>query len=344
MSLDSNLAPEDWTSRIVTMMHDPASYPERPAHVTLRETHMAWVFLTDSYAYKLKKSVRTSYLDYSTYRNRRAACEAEIRLNSRLSPWVYLGMVPILHDGEGHLHLDAAEGAPVEWIVKMRRLPDEALLDNAIAAGGLKAAALDPAATLLANFFRGQPRHPLVGDAFRESLALDIDTDVEAVAAGTGRAQKEQAENLGQRLKNFLAAETALMAERAERRVEGHGDLRPDHIYLGSPPAVIDCIEFNRAFRFNDPVEELAFLKMACTRLNAGWVGDFFLDTYARIANDAPPARLVAFYAAKRAMLRAKLALWHIDDTTVDSAYWHKTASNYLDLAGSFMSEAERAG
>ena len=97
------------------------------------ETHMSWVYLTDRHAYKLKKPVRYDYLDFSTLEARRQNCEDEIRLNRRLAPDVYLAAIPLTVDAEGGLRLDGT-GAVVDWLVKMRRLPADQMMDRAITA------------------------------------------------------------------------------------------------------------------------------------------------------------------------------------------------------------------
>jgi aminoglycoside phosphotransferase family enzyme len=323
---------------VVDVLRDPAAYPERPRAVTVRETHMAWVFLTDRYAYKLKKPVTFSFLDYSTPARRRAACRAELALNSRLAPWVYLGMTPVLIDGDGHLRLEGAEGAPAAWLVKMRRLPDDGFLESAIRDGTVTTAWLDEAAQLLARFFAAQTAEPLAPQDYVARMRATVAEDAAAVQASATGDQGARAGTLARRLDAAIAARAGMLGERAARRVNGHGDLRPEHVALGPPAAVIDCIEFSRAFRMNDPVEELAFLHLECSRLGAGWVVDPFRAAYRDATGDAPPGEVMPIYAAKRSLLRAKLALWHIGDDGADADHWRGRAATYLALGEAFVS------
>jgi len=130
----------------VRALRDPATYPEAPRAIEVRETHMSWVFLTERHVYKLKKPVRYDFLDFSTFEKRRADCEAEVRLNRRFAPDVYLGIVALTADAHGALRLNG-EGEAIEWLVKMRRLPDEHMLDQRIRAGRLdNAEIVDPGA------------------------------------------------------------------------------------------------------------------------------------------------------------------------------------------------------
>ncbi len=336
MAASASADAADRTAAIVEHLREPEAYPEKPAQVTVRETHMAWVFLTERYAYKLKKAVRLSFLDYSTPARRRAAVEAELRLNARLAPWVYLGMVPVLDDG-GRLRLEGAEGTPAAWLVKMRRLPEAGFLDAAIERGTVTADWLTGAAELLGGFFAAQPAAPLEGGAYVSALRRRVAGDSAAIreAARTGTGQR--AHELAVRLDRVIQGQADWLGERGAHRIDGHGDLRPEHVALGPPPAVIDCVEFERDFRLNDPVEELAFLHLEATRLGAPWVAEPFRCAYAEAAGDHPPPVLTAIYAARRSLLRAKLAIWHIRPDGTDWAHHHARAEGYLALGEQFV-------
>jgi aminoglycoside phosphotransferase family enzyme len=319
----------------VAFLKRSESYPDAPWAVEAVETHLAWVFLTDRHAYKLKKPARYPFLDFSTLAARRRDAEAEVRLNRRLAPGVYLGFVPLTLSRSGRLVLDGT-GTPVEWLVQMRRLPRSSMLDFAITAGSVDAAALDGVAGLLAAFYGAARRVSLTPAAYRRRFAEEIEVNARAlgepryglpaaVVADTATAQR-----------GFLARRPDLLEARAAagRIVEGHGDLRPEHVCLGPPPAVIDCVEFNRDFRILDPVDELAYLGLECERMGAASVGTTLLARYAALTGDQAPQALVHFYKSVRAVLRAKLAAWHLDDRRVpDRSQWLKRARMYLELA-----------
>ena len=137
----------------------------------------------------------------------------------------------------------------------------------------------------------------------------------------------------------MLRNESGLLLSRltAGRIVEGHGDLRPEHIYLGDPPAAIDCLEFSRRLRLLDPFEELAFLGMECAVLGAAWVGALLVARCAARLSDPIPDRVVAFYAAFRAAMRARQALTHLlDPTPREPAKWQPLARRYILIGGRF--------
>src|SRR5947209_11199744 len=114
---------------LIELLSDPAAYPDPAEIVEVRHTHISVVFLAGRYAYKIKKPVNLGFLDFSTLERRRYFCEEEVRLNRRLAPRVYHGVAPITQDGNGRLRLEGP-GEPVEWAVKMDRLPEAATLES----------------------------------------------------------------------------------------------------------------------------------------------------------------------------------------------------------------------
>jgi aminoglycoside phosphotransferase family enzyme len=143
-------------------------------------------------------------------------------------------------------------------------------------------------------------------------------------------------EELARAAQGCLERHAALFERRvAERRlVEGHGDLRPEHVCLAPEPVIIDCLEFSRELRLLDPADELAFLALECERLGAPAVGSWFLAAYTEVTGDAPPPLLLRFHRTYRALRRAKLAVWHLEDPAVrEPARWTARARRYLELA-----------
>jgi aminoglycoside phosphotransferase family enzyme len=319
--------------RLVGFLSDAASYPESPASVELRETHMNWVFLTDRFVYKLKKPVRYEFLDFSTREKRRVDCEREVMLNRRLAPRVYHGTVPLTEDDAGDLSVGGA-GEPVDWLVKMRRLPASQFLDQRIEQGTVDGDEAREVGRRLAAFYQRAESTDLTGDAHRQLLADSIRAAWQVLGEPRYGCDADALRRVVDRLMRTLREEADLFAERAAcgRIVEAHGDLRPEHICLDPDgPTIIDCLEFNRLLRWLDPASELSFLELETRRAGASEIGRSIRETCLGELADAVDPALFRFYRGYHALVRAKLAVWHIDDPQLnDRPKWTYKANAYL--------------
>lgn len=332
-----SFAPQISIDEKVAFLSDPANYPELPSHVDVIETHRSWVFLTDDHAYKCKKPVRLSFLDFSTLDNRLENCRTEVRLNRRLAPDTYLGVVALVCICNDKLALeDEAKGEPVEWLVKMRRLPNNHMLDQALQTGKVGSADVQPFADLLARFYNQAKSLDVNPAKWRAATDKELRANRQALAKTRFHLSSEQVHSIADRLSRFLQSHGGLLEDRVRdgRIIEGHGDLRPEHIYIGDPPAIIDCLEFNRELRILDPADELAYLALECELLGAPFVGETVFNTYRNVTRDQPDPHLVDFYKCHRAMLRAKLCVWHLlDEDTGEHSEWVHRAEDYLAAA-----------
>ncbi len=322
----------------VQFLRSPAAYAEGTLAVHAVETHMSWVFLTDNFAYKLKKPVRYSYLDFSSIEARRHYCHEEVRLNQPLAQSVYLGAMPLtVH--RGHLQI-GGDGVIVDWLVKMRRLPAEHLLDQIIARHHTDLEALQPIAQRLSEFYRIAPRARWTADEYTQRLATDIRANARELSEPVYGLPLDVVATVHAGQLDFLQRRVALIHARVRdgHVIEGHGDLRPEHICL-DPPVIIDRLEFNPDLRLLDVADELAFLALECERLGAApEIARVFFDSYGALTGDTPPAALVLFYRTYRACLRAKIAAWHTTDPTVtDKMRWARLAHAYLARAASYL-------
>lgn len=320
----------------VSFLRRPDVYPDPVDHVEAIETHRSWVFLAGRHAYKMKKPARTDFLDFSTLEARRRNCEEEVRLNHRLAPEVYLGIVALTLDKDGALRI-GGRGRAVEWLVKMRRLRAEAMMDRMIKAGAIEDADIQDLGLRLSRFYREAVKVRTEPSAYIERFAKDIKASLEVIDAAGYGIPADLAHAVADALSRFLDRDRALLEQRARenRIVDAHGDLRPEHIRLRPQPLAIDCLEFNQDFRALDPVEELAYLAIECEFLGDATVGPRILAAYAEATGDVPADALFLFYGAGRAFLRAKLAVWHIADLQKgqDEAMWAGRAVRYLRLA-----------
>src|SRR5512144_295003 len=254
----------------VAFLSNPSHYPEATRHVEAVQTHLSWVFLTDRHAYKIKKPIRNANVDLRTVSARQFNCAEEVRLNRRLSSDVYLGTVALYRDAKGALTFDESD-AIADWLVKMRRLPAERMLDRLIGQGLVRRNDVDALVRRLWNFYRSCPPVNVIASEYRGQFHDDIlATRGELRQPGSGIAE-EMVEPISDSLLAWLAANAADLDARvrAGRIVEGHGDLRPEHVCLEPEPQIIDCLEFSRTLRTLDVVDELGYLALECERLGA---------------------------------------------------------------------------
>ena len=294
---------------LVQCMRAESFYPESPSIVEMIETHISWIFLTDRFAYKLKKPVKFEFVDFSAPELRHWACLEEVRLNRRLSPNVYLGVLPLSLRSDGGVEL-AGSGTPIDWVVQMRRLPADTALDQILRRGQLVRRDAQPVADHLTSFYASLPSLHLSPADYSSAVNRHVRANGDALlsALPEERGRIRRVHSLQRR---YLAIEQEVFDHRVADGwiVDGHGDLRPEHIYIESPPAVIDCIEFSQELRSVDVADELSFLVMECKRLGDGGLGELVLETYRCKCGDPIPPRLLAFYAAYRACVRAKVTV-----------------------------------
>lgn len=300
-------------------LRDPAAYPPpRPSSVELRATHLSWVFLTDTEAWKLKRPVDYGFADYSTLERREHFCREELRLNRRLAPDVYLGVEPLRRDAQGLSF--SRPGETVDHAVRMRRLPDDASAAARLAEGRLSFDDLDRLAAMLAEFYRSAEvdRGSDATGLLRRNLAENFEQTRPFVGRLIGRDDHDL---VRERQEGFVERHRDLFARRAAggRIRDGHGDLRLEHVYfLGERPVAIDAIEFNRRFRVADVALDAAFLAMELEARGASRLAEGFMARFALASNDYDFYPLLDFYLGYRAWVRAKVACFVAADPSTE--------------------------
>jgi aminoglycoside phosphotransferase family enzyme len=321
--------------RKVTFLGSPRAYPEHPSGVERIETHFSWVFLTDRYVYKLKKPLRGEGFDFSSADARRRNAEEEVRLNRRLAQNVYIGMVPLTLERGCDLTI-AGAGVVVDWLVEMVRLPAELMLDYRLARGDWNRAHINALADRLACFFATARRVNITPTWYLDRFRDECRDSRHALRSSGGPALQHAAQFVARRIEAFIFCRKDLLLRRLYegRLVEGHGDLRPEHICFRPEPQIIDCLEFRSDLRSLDPVDELAFLTMECERGGARGIGPILFRCYRLRTHDTPPPALIIFYKMIGALIRARIAILHLREFPVrDPAKWPRRAAEYLAIA-----------
>ncbi len=336
--------PEPGTAEKLAFLGNPGAYAHAPAEVSLRETHMSWVFLAGDRAYKLKKPVRFPFLDFSTLARREAACRAELVLNRRLAHDVYLDVAPLTADSHG-LSINGG-GKVVDWLVVMQRLPDAGNLEQAIACGSLTRAQLDGLVSVLTRFYRTARRVFVAPEAHLVAWRRNVALNRRILLDPTLRLPAGLVRYVDRIQRRFVAERGDLLAARTRGRhiVDGHGDLRPEHIWFDHPVRIIDCLEFNPSLRAVDPLDEAAFLSLECERLGGRWIADHLATLLTWARHSRPDDPLFVFYRCYRATLRARLAIAHlVEPNPRTPEKWPHLARTYLRLAQDDAGRVERA-
>lgn len=301
----------------------------------LIETHISWVLLDGRHAWKIKKPVRLSFLDFSSLAERRRLCEVELTLNRRLAPELYLGVQPIT--GSEAAPVLGGAGEPIEYALCMQQFAPGALLSERLAAGTLRPADLDRLAGRMAAFHRTAAVAPAGSgwgspERIRQPLTVLLD----------GLMQHGH-EAACQVLRPWLQAEaerlhTTWLQRQADGWViEGHGDLHlANAVVLGEDVTAFDCIEFDPALRWIDGLSDIAFMVMdlmAHGRRDLGWR---FLNAYLDERGDHAGLPVLRYYLVYRALVRAVVALLRGDQQGAQregSVQASPPAPDYLGLA-----------
>ena len=328
----------------VNFLQNTDAYPQEIRNVQVKETHMSYVFLTDVYVFKMKKPVRLPYLDFSSLGKRKVDCHNEVELNQRLAPETYLDVLPLTYDKDRKLHINGP-GKTVEWLVKMRRLDEDKMLQKLILKDEVPKDKLHKTADFLADFYRQSGPVEIDSFAYWNKLLDGVRTSYQVILDERYELPLNLIKEVVSVQQTFLTQKDTLFEQRVKQSkiLEGHGDLRPAHICLEDKPVIFDCLEFNKELRTLDPLDELAFLDMECERIRNQEVGKVFLQVYAEKNEEEIEEELLLFYKSKRATLRAKLSLQHLEDEEYqDQDQWVNKAHDYLSLAKRYTDELSK--
>lgn len=295
---------------LIAALRDPALYPDASGSVDLLETHISYVLLAGSHAYKIKKAVDLGFLDFSTLARRHEFCAEELRLNRRLAPDLYQAVVAITGSPAAP-RLDGT-GEAIEYAVQMQRFPQEALLDRQLSEGRLDPAGIDQLADRLADFHGRIARAPPDNSfgtppAVWAPMAQNFD-QLRTLLPDAGHASRlDQLESWSRQrfsqLNRLLASRS-----RAGWIRECHGDLHLGNIArVDRELHIFDCIEFSPELRWIDVYSEIAFLVMDLEERGRPNYGQRLLNSYLEATGDYRGLPLLDFYKVYRALVRAKI-------------------------------------
>lgn len=327
------------TSALIEFLRSPNAYPHDPASVEEIQTHISWVFLAGAFVYKVKKPVDLGFLDFSTLEKRRRYCEEEVRLNRRLCPDVYEGIVAI-SERNGGFHLDD-DSSPVEFAVRMRRLEGGAFASDLVDRGSLGRAEIDRIVDTLVPFYRSETATAEWAAWGRiDHLRISTDENFEQIESLTGDLLSRAAfEAIRTYTNRFYDAQARLLNDRRAggRILDCHGDLHLEHVYLTPGGVCIyDCIEFSERLRWIDVAADIAFLAMDLAFHDRPTLSRYFGRTMAQRLDDPDLLRLLDFYKCYRAVVRGKVEGMRGNEVEVPESERHSSnarARRFFQLA-----------
>ncbi len=327
---------------LVQALLNPKAYPETPQHIELVQTQMSFVFVTDDYVYKVKKPVNLGYLDYTTLDKRRFFCQREVKLNRRLCPDVYLGVVAVTRDQGGIMV--SGEGEIIEYAVRMRRLPRAAMMDVLLANNQVSPEMVTSVAQKLAEFHREAETNATISafgnlDAISQNTEENF-TQTEKYIGHT--ISQETYRRIKSYTDNFIKKNASLFHKRIRdgRIRDCHGDLHAAHICFTNDIFIYDCIEFNDRFRYCDVASEVAFLAMDLDHYRQADLSRSFVGAYVDRSQDRELKGLLNFYKCYRAYVRGKVESFKLDDPHISEEEKTRVlaiAKRYFELAESYV-------
>ncbi|MEO8456866.1 MAG: AAA family ATPase [Chloroflexota bacterium] len=302
--------PENGLPPLVQALLKPAAYPQPTRRVELIQTHISYVFLTDDYAYKIKKPVDFGFLNYSTLGKRRYYCQREVALNSLLCDETYLGVVPIRKLGNEYV-IDGKKGETVEYAVWMRRLPEDRMLNRLIERGEATKRMVEQVADKLVPFHEStsetSPAFARYGDwAIRYNHRENVEQWTPFV--GKTLTPEQHAICLAY-AEAFFARKRDVLARRVkELRIRRtHADLRSDAICMQDGVCIMDAVEFNRRISVLDIARDVGFLEMDLAYRGRQDLAEAFVRRYQKSAHDPDLREVLPFYAYYSACVRGKV-------------------------------------
>jgi len=322
------------TPELISALKNPKAYPHPTKAIRILETHISWIVLTGDIAYKIKKPVNFGFLDFTSLAQRKQYCEAELSLNSRSAPELYLGLVAITGSaqapriGTGN----ECDDTVIEYAIRMNQFESGQLFTELHTAGALHMEHIDELAEKVSHFHAsvaaaepdssfGEPEQVF---APMQQNFEQIRMLIEKNGLPLDDSQHQQLNQIEAWTRETCVRLSPLLEQRKQQGFvrDCHGDMHMGNLTLyHGRVTLFDCIEFNDDFRWIDVISDIAFLVMDFEDKNLHQFANRFLNIYLERSGDYAGLRLLSFYKAYRAVVRAKIALFTLDGTTCNNSY-----------------------
>lgn len=333
---------KDQKAVIEALMH-PEAYDEKTGKIGKTQTHISTVFLTKKFVYKIKKPVNFGFLDFSTLEKRRFFCEKELELNRRLCSDMYLEVVPI---NKGEAIKIKGEGATVEYALKMKRLPQQKIMNRLLEEGKVDKNLIDKIAKIVAVFHaNAETNSRIVEVGSLATIKTNCEENFEQTRNIIGKTiSAAKYKLISGRVRAFIEENAVLFERRIkEGKVRDcHGDIHSGNIFVTDKVYIFDAIEFNERFRFCDVASDIAFLAMDLDFKGKQDLAEFLMERYSKYSGDKGLAALLPFYKCYRAYVRGKVVGFRLADPNVNAAEKkaaEKEAKAYFKLAAKYAKQ-----
>jgi uncharacterized protein len=305
--------------RILQSLLSSSAYPEPVSSVHLVQTHVSFIFITDEFVYKIKKPVNFEFLDFTTLERRRYFCNEEVRLNRRLCPDIYLGVAELRESPDGARFY--GDGTIIDYAVRMKRLPEERMLDRLLREGRVTSEDIGRIARTIGDFHRRAERSREI-DRYGsiESIRRNWDENFRQIERVTPSLfSTKDLCIIRDWVEVFLCEQEGALADRVARGFirDCDGDIHMGNICLGDKVFIFDCIEFNERFRYSDTAADIAFLLMDLDFHGRRDFSVLLLDEYIDVTGDTEIGRVLDFYKTYRAVIRGKVAGFKMLDSDI---------------------------
>ena len=310
--------------QIVKALLTPEAYDEEVNNIGLVQTHISFIFLTERFVYKVKKAVNLGFLDFTTLERRRFFCGKELELNRRLCEDMYLEVVPVNRSRATHAIKIKGDGQTVEYAVKMKKMPQEAMMSNLLEEGRVDDRIIDRIAGIIANFHSKASTSKDISEfGSSEVIETNWNENFQQTQEFAGRTiSGRDFKSIQKRIADFIEKKGFLFKKRivGGKIRDCHGDIHSGNIFVTKKIYIFDAIEFNQRFRYSDVASDVAFLAMDLDFKRRPDLAEFFIRKYVEYSRDPDLAKLLPFYKCYRAYVRGKVNSFRLKDPNVGEA------------------------
>jgi len=326
--------------QVVEALMKLEAYDEEVGQIELVQTHISFVFLTNNFVYKVKKAVDLGFLDFTTLEKRRFFCEKELELNRRLCGDMYIEVVPI---NKSNIIKIKGEGETVEYAVKMKKIPQEKMMNKLLEENKVDSKLIDRIAKIIAEFHSKAKTNERISEfGSLEIIETNWNENFEQTREFVGETiGMNDFKLISEGIDDFMRRNVSFFERRvAEGRVRDcHGDIHSGNIFVTDQIYIFDAIEFNERFRYSDVASDIAFLAMDLDFKERADLSNFLIERYIEYSGDQGLIELLPFYKCYRAYVRGKVISFKLKDPNVSSeekSAAMKEAKAYFKLASTY--------